>query len=285
MTFTLIISALSFITSCTPSANNGKRVLTVSIQPQKFLLEKIVGDKYEVNCLLNQNSNPEAYEPNMSHLSNLEKSDAYFQIGNIGFELAISKKIKSNYPDLKIFDTSKDIEYIYGSHCAQGSDHQHSDIDPHIWSSVNNAQQIASNMCSYLCEINPKDKDFFQKNLNNLNAELKTLNDSISSLLKPFEGCSFVVWHPSLSYFARDYKLNQVSLSNIGKEFSIKGLKNRIDKAKNDSALVFLFQPEFDSRQAETINNRLKARMVQINPMAYEWDKEMLKTAHAIAGK
>ena len=59
------------------------------------------------------------------------------------------------------------------------------------------------------------------------------------------------VWHPSLSYFARDYGLEQISLGTEGKEMSAKSLTEAIDKARDKGVGVFFFQKEYDSRQAE----------------------------------
>lgn len=270
------------------SCNNtmkSKPIVTVSIQPQKYLLEKIVGDKYDVSCMLAQGANPEAYEPSMSHLMNLEKSLAFFKIGNIGFELAIMDKVKSNNPDLKIFDTSKGINLISGTHKEDIDDGHHHEIDPHVWSSVTNAKIIAKNMYEAMVEIDPKHKNYFTKNYRNLQNELNQLNDSVSNMLDSMKGKSFLIWHPSLSYFARDYGLNQISLGSEGKDISIKNMKAKIQQAKADSSVVFFFQPEFDGRQAQTIDKELGIKTVSINPMNYNWKQEILKTANAIAGK
>ena len=89
------IAAITILFGCNNTTTRKKPVLAVSIQPQKYLLEKIVGEKYTVTCLLAQGANPENYEPNAAHLMNLESCQAFFRIGHIGFELAISNRIKS----------------------------------------------------------------------------------------------------------------------------------------------------------------------------------------------
>ena len=91
-------------------------MITVSILPQKFMLKKIVGDNFEISCMLNEGNNPEAYEPSMTHLMNIEHSMAYFCIGYIGFEDAIVGKAHINNPDLKIYNNSKGINVIRGTH-------------------------------------------------------------------------------------------------------------------------------------------------------------------------
>ncbi|MDD2961004.1 MAG: zinc ABC transporter substrate-binding protein [Muribaculaceae bacterium] len=281
---TCIIFAIALLFGCNNSQSNTKSI-AVSIQPQKFFLEKIVGNKYSVSCLLSPNSNPEAYEPNMAHLMNLEKSDAYFKIGNIGFELAISNKIKSNYPNLKIYDNSKGVKVMVGSHCGNNEDGHNHEIDPHIWSSVVNAKIISKNMYDAVVELDPKNKSFYAKNFDNLINELDALNDSITKVLEPIKNKAFIVWHPSLSYFARDYGLKQISMEYEGKESSIKHMKTKIDEARNDSATIFFLQREFDGRQAETLSNELKTKIIYINPMNYNWTQEMLNIANAIGSK
>lgn len=268
-------------------ANAHKHIITVSIQPQKWLLEKIVDNHFDVICLLSQGSNPETYEPSMNHLINLEKSDAYFRIGYIGFEMAIVDKAKKNNPELKIFDNSKGISVIYGSHEGvayheYGEGHHH-EIDPHIWTSVANARIISQNMCDAVCELEPKHSKEYQKNLKTLFQELDKLDEELRNTLKNVSTKSFLVWHPSLSYFARDYGLRQISMEYEGKEIPAKYLKSEIDTALASKAQVFFFQKEFDCRQVEVINQQIGAKVVTINPMNYDWDLELKHIANALA--
>ncbi len=280
-----IVSFIGLVFSGCNSYSSQKRTITVSIQPQKYFLEKIVGDKFNVVCLLSRGSNPEAYEPSLSHLMNLEKSEAYFRIGNIGFELAILNKAQNNNPNLKIYDNSKGIELMEGSHgVADSHGHKH-EVDPHIWSSVPNAMKIASNMYDAVVELDPANEKEYTRNYNKLKADIEQLNQDLSAKLEPLKGSSFAVWHPSLSYFARDYGLNQISIEYEGKEAPIQHLQSKIDAAKKDNVKVFFFQKEFDGRQAEVVNEQIGAKMVTINPMNYHWDVEMRSIADALTRK
>ena len=87
---------LMVLACCGSKPTDGKPTLTVSIPPQKYLLEQIVGDKYEVNSLLAPGTNPENYDPSMNHLVGLQRSEAYFRLGNLGFEAAALPKISEN---------------------------------------------------------------------------------------------------------------------------------------------------------------------------------------------
>lgn len=286
----LIVAVLGVIgagVSCTPVST--KPVLAVSIQPQRYFLEKLVGDKFDVLCMLAQGSNPETYEPSFNHLMNLEKSRAYFCMGNIGFELAILNKVKANNPNLVLVSTSEGIDLLKGTHSGVMADehehgHGHShEVDPHVWTSVPNAKIIVQNMYKALLEIDSRNKKYYTKNYNALLTELNQLETEMAETLKPVSGKAFAVWHPSLSYFARDYGLTQIAMENEGKEVPAALLKKEIDMAREHGVTVLFYQKEFDSRQIQTINEQLGAKMVEINPMNYNWTEEMRKIAHALA--
>lgn len=264
-----------------------ERIITVSIQPQRYLLEQIVGDRFKVMCLLSAGSNPESYEPSVTHLMNLEKSEAYFCIGNIGFELAIVEKAKAENPDLKVCDNSMGVELIYGSH---GVEHDHAghhnhEVDPHIWTSVANATVIAKNMLDAVVELDSKHADYYNKRFAELKQKLDNLDKELHAQLDSISCRSFIVWHPSLSYFARDYGLQQISMEYEGKEAPIGKLKSEIDAAKKSGAKIFFYQKEFDSRQISTVSSEIGSKMVTINPMNYEWDVEMKNIANALASE
>lgn len=260
-------------------------VISVTIQPQKYLLEKIVGDKYLVVCMLAQGSNPEAYEPNLNQLMNLEKSDAYFCVGNLGFELAILNRVHSNVPDLKIYNISKGIAKMKGTHEATVVKKGANEIDPHVWTSVKNAKVISRNMYEAMLQIDPKHKKNYTDNYKKLIVELDTLDAQITRQLLPLKGSAFAVWHPSLSYFARDYGLRQIAIESEGKEMTPEVLKKGIDLAKAQKVKVLFSQKEFDGRQVQAVNQQLGAKLVEINPMNYDWEAEMKQIAHALAAK
>lgn len=267
------------MSACTPRSSE-KPVITVSIQPQKYLLEQIVGDKIDVRCLLANGGNPESYEPSLTHLMNLERSEAYFRIGNVGFESAIIDRIRANNPHLKIYNTSDSVTLIIGTH--GGHDHE---VDPHTWSSVRNGKIIASNMYKALVSMEPENEKYYTRNYCNLMHRLDSIDGVISHMLEPKSGAAFLVWHPSLSYFARDYGLRQLSVGSEGKEVSVQQLRELVDDAKAGEAMVFFTQKDFDSRQASIVAAETGAEIIPINLLDYDWENGLLSVAAAIASK
>lgn len=257
-------------------------IVTVSIEPQRYILEQITGDRVQVRSLLTEGANPETYDPSVTHMHNLGNTLGYLRMGNIGFEAALIDKIREANPDLKIFDTSKGVQPIIGTHSHNG--HMHQMVDPHTWTSVKNAKIIAANMLEAMEKIDSGNKDYYRRNYETFSLRLDSIDSLITRRLAPHKGTSFIVWHPSLSYFARDYELNQIVVGNSEhKENSISELRSAIDEARGRGASVFFFQKDFDSRQVSAINSGLEANEVNINPLSYRWEEEMLHIAESIA--
>lgn len=273
-----MLFALTF-NSCNSAKNAEKRTIMVSILPQQYLLEKIVGDRFEVKCMLAKGGNPETYEPSMSYMMNLENSEAYFLMGNIGFELSIKGKIRDFNPNIKVFDMSEGVDLIHGSHHFDADDEE--GIDPHTWTSVANARIIIRNMLDAVCELDPDGKEIYEKNYKAFDKELADFSAALSHQLAAVKGQAFVVWHPSLSYFARDYGLEQISVEYDGKEAPVKYIENKIKYASKRGAKIFFYQKDIDSNQVQSVNSQLGARLVTINPLGYDWKKEIQTIADA----
>ncbi|MCM1254776.1 MAG: zinc ABC transporter substrate-binding protein [Duncaniella sp.] len=282
----LILSGLMIglwtIVACSSKPTESK-IVTVSIEPQKFLLEKIVGDRAEVRCLLANGANPETYDPSVTHLMNLQKSMGYLRMGNIGFEAALLDKIRQANPELPIFNTSEGIEPIRGTHSHDGIVDIDA-VDPHTWSSVKNAKIILKNMLAAMVKIDPDHKEYYQKNHDAYAQHLDSLDNAIASKLVTKKGAAFMVWHPSLSYFARDYELEQIVMGNAEhKDLALGNLKEVIDHSNKHQAKIFFTQKDFDSRQVNAINAQIGAKEISINPLAYDWETEISAMADSIA--
>lgn len=246
------------------TAEEGKPVVTVSIPAQQWLLQQIAGDRMEVQSLLGPTSNPETFEPDMRQLMNLEQSRAFFCTGMAGFEEAMREKIAENFPSLRICDSSGEIIPLMHTH--EGGV-VHEDYDPHIWTSLKNARIIAAEMLNEIIEIDPAGEQIYSENFRKLDSRLAQLDDSITRVLEPSRGASFLVWHPSLSYFARDYGLRQLAMEPEGKEASPAALRERIDRVAGENPRVFFIQREYDSRQAEALARELGVRTEKIAVM------------------
>lgn len=281
----LFVLSCAGLAGCSWTSGNEARIVTVTILPQKFFASQIAGDRYEINCIVPAGSNPEAYDPSPAHLVHLGKSQAYFRIGQIGFEMAWMDKLEQNNPDMKVFDTSKGIAMLTSVHSHEhaGTVHNAVAVDPHIWCSPKNAYIMARNMYEAFVELDPKGRDYYASNYEALLGRIAEVDSIVATTLNPVKGRAFAIYHPSLSYLARDYGLTQLCLENEGKESSAIYLKQAVEAARHCNVGVVFVQKEFNARQVETFASEIDARVVTINPLNYDWAAEMINIAYAIA--
>lgn len=283
MFLTFLATAIAIvIAGCSNSER--QRSLTVSIEPQQYLLEQIVCDRWKVNALLTKGADPENFDPPMSALKTAINGQAYFKLGHTAFEDKLIPRLTSADGDtMMVVDTSYGIPMITGSHSHDGDDHHH-EYDPHVWSSVSNAKIMAGNMLRGIVELDPENKSYYTANYNNLINSLDSLDRAIRSVVGQHEESSFITWHPSLTYFARDYGLNQISLGAENKEMSADMFRNKIEEAKRHHAVAFLVQPEYDHDRSRDIAAQAGAKTVRVNLLVHDWPQEMLRVAHAVVG-
>ena len=272
----LILASLAafFIAGCKHSEHTHP-VVTLSIEPQKWLLERIGGDRIEVRTFLAGDANPESFDPALSVIRDAARSDAFMRMGHLPWENSLIEKVVAGNESLLVVDTSEGIDLIEGSH----GHHHHpgmSEVDPHTWSSVKNARIMAANMLKGLQTIDPAGSDYYEKNYRALDASLDSLDKSFASRLAPLKGESFLVWHPSLSYFARDYGLNQIAMGMENKEMTLPMMQKKLDEAASHRAKVFFIQPQMDAGgKAEPIIARTGAVKQVIHPLSPEWQAEL----------
>ena len=260
------------------AVNPNKPTVTVTIPPYQYFVEKIAGGKVDVNVMVSNGNNPETYEPYAQQMMELSKSVIYFKVGSIGFEQTWMKKLQDNAPQMKVIDTSKGITPAK----TPGGN-----IDPHTWMSCSSARIIASNILKSLSELQPENKAFFEKNylqlLQIINKRDSMITDNVKN--NPEFEHKFVIYHPILTYFARDYKLTQLAIEEEGREPSAAQIQSLILQAKKEKIKYCLVQAEFANRNTKTFIQESHTKPFEINPLQGNWDKAMAEVVRVLCGK
>ena len=256
----------------------GTVTVTVTISPYKYFVDQIAKGKVDVNVMVSNGNNPETYEPYAQQMMELSKSALYLKVGSIGFEQTWMKKLQDNAPEMKVIDTSVGIKPAK----TPGGN-----IDPHVWMSCSNARIIASNILKALCELEPKNKAFFEKNYQSLLSIIDKRDSTIKESFKkdPDLVRKFVIYHPILTYFARDYQREQLAIEEEGREPSASQLKSLIEKARKEKIKFCLIQAEFANRNTTTFINESHTKPMNINPLQGDWNWAMQEAAAAVQGK
>lgn len=283
----MITGCICMLASCKNgnSYNNGKKDLdpnkptvTVTIEPFRYFVEQIAGNDVNVNVMVPAGSSPETYEPTPQQMVDLSQSVFYFKVGQIGFEKTWMKKLQQNAPDMKVIDTSAGIRMLKT---------QSGNIDPHTWMSIKSADIITSNIAKALMDKYPEKAEEYKKRLSifrkNKLDKLQNEIDKYQSSIKGEKQKSFVIYHPTLTYFAKENGLQQYAIEEEGREPSITQLKELIQRAKSEDINLIFVQKEFSNRNIQVFIDATHSKAVEINPLSYDWEGQLLQITKEIA--
>jgi len=292
--------------------------VTVSILPQKYFVEKIAGDKLNVNVMVKPGSSPATYEPKTSQMKVLSKSLAYFSI-DVPFENVWLEKFENANKNMLVVDTAKGIKKLQmlkhvhheeekdenhdhdDHHDKKGHDHEdehekdheeehgheaeheHEGLDPHIWLDPILVKIQAKNIYEALIKVDNKNSKFYTKNYELFILELDALNKKIENILEKYEDKAFMVFHPSWGYFAKRYDLEQIAIEVQGKEPKPSQLIELVNEAKKHDIKIVFVSPQFSQNGAKTISKSINGTVAVIDPLALKWDENLIKVAKDIA--
>lgn len=272
--FILVLFA-GIIMSCqSGKIEKESNLISVSILPQKYFIERIAGNDFKVNVLIPPGASPATYEPTPMQMRDVAKSIAYFRIGYIPFEMVWLNNLVEGAGEIKIVDLSKGVELIKG--LEKHGDHFHEGgIDPHIWSSFKSVKIISSNLLLELVKMNPDKKEVYERNYQQFLSELEEMDKLAEASLIHKKGMSFMIFHPALTYLARDYGLHQISVELDGKEPSPTHMKYLVEEAKRLEIRQVFVQKQFNVENAKTIVAEIDGEVVLIDPLTEDWLNEM----------
>lgn len=259
---TLLIAILCG--GCTSRRPADGEPLYVSILPLRSLVQGIVGDDFDIEVLVPPGASPETFEPTPRQFVGLNKARMVFNVGLIDFENTLLAKVEDQE---KVVNLSRGIELIAGtcSHGSHGHTHTHG-IDPHVWTSPRALQKMAENAYEAIRKAYP-DSVKYETNYRLLQQELKALDERTAARIAASDVEYFIIYHPALTYYARDYGLRQIAIEADGKEPSAKQLTQIIRQAREDGVRRILYQSQFPASAVEVIARDIDAQYVEVDPL------------------
>ncbi len=268
----------------TAPKKTGEKIVFASILPLQYFTDQITGSLYHSEVMVPPGVGPETYSPTPRQMSEMARAGAFFANGFLGFEESYMDKFQSINPGLAFINTSKGVDLIYSEGHSHGSQVHEKGVDPHTWSSPSGARIIARNILDGMIKIDPSNKTHFQANYDRLIAKIDSVDLAVKNILAHIPSRKFMVFHPALGYFARDYQLEQLSIEFEGKIPTPKHVQNIVEEAREHKIAYIMIQKEFDVENAEIIANETGSKVVQIDPLAYDWPSEMISLANKMAG-
>ena len=254
----LALAALALVSGGASAVSDA--TVFVSIPPQKSFVERIAGDLVHVEVLVPAGASPATHEPTGRQMMALSEAGAWFRIG-VPFEEAWAPRIEANFPALPVIDTRVEIELLMmGSKGGRA--------DPHIWLSPRLVLQQAETIRDGLIEIWPQHAARFSAGYADFAADLRALDADLTARFANLTERRFMIYHPALGYFARDYGLEQIAIEIHGQQPGPGSLTRIIEEARAADINVIFVQKEFDESAAEAVARAIDGEVISIAPLA-----------------
>lgn len=274
----LAIVLLAICQSCTKVEKSGKPVVTVTLPVESFFVKSIADTLVDVNVMIPVTAGHSTYTPLPSQLRSLSRSDLYLAIGSLDFELAWKEKMMNVVGDGKLrwVDMDSDVELCYGRHChhdGESEEHDEEELskDPHYWVSPKQVVRMIENMEGELSKYG-----------NTTTSEVKKIVGRFDEELKDCTAKAFMIYHPALTYLARDYGMEQLTIEQEGKSISPRDYARQIERAKEMGVKVIFCQQGYDTERVKSAANDLGARIVEIQPESDDYIGQMTTIIEAL---
>lgn len=253
-------------------ADEARITVAVSLQPYATLVKMIGGPYVNVITLLPPGADPHNFEPKPAVIKAFSLAQVYLSDGSGLDKIWIPRFLGAN-KKVKVVDISKHMEWIkaeHDDHETHGHHHDEDELDPHIWTSPLRVKLIAQNIFHALKALDPEHDIFYLNQVQGVQKQLtavaRSLNETIFGI--PQNRRSFIVFHPSYGYLAKDFGLKQYAIEVNGKEPKPRDLANLIKMGRKNGVKAVFVQPEFSKRAAETIAKDLGAVVVETDPLS-----------------
>lgn len=266
-----VISLCWLLAGCGAAELPSRPSVVVSVLPQAYVVERLVGEGVELHLMIPPGANEATFEPTVEQLQAVSRALLYLKVGHPHFawEAAWLDRLLSTNRSLRVVDGSRGCPLL--------------PEDPHVWLSPSCVEAMASGVAAALAELLPEQAPTVAASLGTFREEIAALDAEIRTILAPFHGRAFLVFHPAWGYFAREYGLRQIAIQRGSLEPGTREVAEVVRQAREEGMHTVFVQPQFSSQSAELVAREIGGSVVALDPLARDWPSSLRRAARAIA--
>lgn len=296
----LFLSLALVLTSCTNWASEDTQTsqdtitVTSTITPFASIANYIGGEKVEVNSIIQPGFSPHSFEMKPSDIKNLQNSDLILSTGLEIDNFIVENISEKNILQLKDFiellewhdhhnhseDVHNEDEHHEDEHHEDenNEDEHHEDeeifFDPHFWLSLENGNIIAEKITESLSQLDPKNKQYYENNLENFKKESWEIKNNFSLWS---DSQDFIIFHEAFNYLFTQFGILDEKVlvleETAGREPSVWEMKTIIDEINERSIKVIYKEPQFESKLIDTLQSQHNLETYILDPLWNSIDK------------
>jgi len=177
--------------------------------------------------------------------------------------------VTTNYPNLRIVDTSEGVNLIEISH---DHDHGHGHDDEflyneHIWTSPSNYIKQVENLRDGLARLIPENAEKFRQNADEYISEIQSIKSELLQAASSLPTLNCILFHDSLAYFAKELGLNTIASFSIGEDTALSAgdLARAADAAKKAGKVLLLYDDQYDTEYSSVAEKAEKSLVLKLD--------------------
>ena len=176
------------------------------------ITENIVGDLHHVQMIVPIGGDPHLHEPTPSDARMVAMADLII-INGLTFEGWINELIENSGTEAEVITVTEGVE-ILRSQTYQNS------VDPHAWMDASNGIIYAKNIGKALIEIDPRNREYYSKNLEEYTSQLLKLDSEIEAAIMtiPEQQRVLITSHDAFQYYGKRYGIRLEAIMGISTE-------------------------------------------------------------------
>lgn len=275
--FLLILSGCSnAATTKSENLSDGsskKLQIVTTFYPIYYFAQKVAGNSANVELLIPNGVEPHDWDPTTKDMMKIQDADVFIYNSHY-FETWTEKVFKSiDASKLKIVEASDGIELMDALETGEEADHDHSEHssskDPHVWLSPVLAQQEVDTIAKALGEVDPANKDQYEKNAAELNSQIAELDREYKETIDQAMNKEFVTQHAAFGYLAKQYGLTQIPIAGLSPDVepTLGKLAELTELTKKKNIKIIYFEELTSSKVADTLAKEIGAKTAVLNPL------------------
>ena len=255
-----------------------KPLVVSTIKPVQALVYAVAGGDQEtiaLHQLLPDGTSPHHYALKPSDRRLLEQASAVFYVGE-GLESFLSKSLSNLAPDTQrvALAQAQGIQHLHARHQAEtthddGHETHKEGEDWHVWLNPVNAIAMTHQITQVLSEIDPPNRELYQRNAALLVQRINATDDRIKAQLAAVKTRPYLAFHDAWQHFDTHYELKfagavTLDVSRLPGARHVQDIRNLITERQ----AVCLFQePQFPPALVKTLAEGTDLRIGELDPL------------------
>ena len=270
----LFVILIVIFAGCTNTSFDSEKLnIVTSFYPMYILTANIVDGVEDVtltNLTSNQTGCLHDYQISTKDMVKLSHADILVANGG-GMENFIEKAI-SLYEDLKVIDSSEEIEHLHEENRDIDEDehqnHEHSE-NSHYWVSISLYIEQVKKVTKELCKIDSKNAEMYEKNSKVYIEKLEKLKEEMHKSLDSLTSKNIVTFHEAFEFFAEEFNLNIVTVieREPGTYPSSGEVAKIIEMIKSKDVKAIFVEPQYSRTAADTIARETNVNVYSLDPI------------------